>query len=254
MGCGKSVVSDLLRKKSYTVLDTDSIVKEYYKKEHIKNLVRTQFGDKAVNETDVDFNFLKENLFKQENTEKRRIIETALISTFYVKLLFDHKLNSYPVVFVEAALTESLSELIDELHITDIIRVECDENIRYNRLIKRGMSEHDIKLRSALQKWPNTGSSCKFYNLNNNGKLSELFCAVNDMLAGDMFSKEEKYAIFKKYLDDAPAYCKENTWCYAFYNGRGCASCPFPCDRQEKSFVETMKSWLDEHGSVFLKK
>ena len=242
MGCGKSAVSDLLRKKSYTVLDTDSIVKEYYKEEHIQNIVRAQFGDNAINETGVDFNFLKENLFKSENIEKRNVIESALVGMFHTKLLFNKELNSYPVIFIEAALTESLPSLIEDLHITDIIMVGCNENIRHERLLNRGMSEKDIEIRSALQQWIKPKTDINRYDINNDGNLSDLLDSVNTLLSGNLLSKEEKYEHFKKFLDSAPDYCKTNTWCYAFYNSRGCGDCPFPCDRQEKRFIEIKKT------------
>ena len=249
MGSGKSAVSRLLREKKYTVIDCDSEVKKFYTKEHIKNIARAQFGDNVLKNDEINFDYLKSVFFEPKYREQWKILGSALVSTFVMNTFFKDEFKTEPIIFIEAACTESLHELINALNIKTIINVSVNEEIRHKRLIMRGMTETDIDKRSKLQKFPKLSKEHIVYNLENNGTLGDLSIALIELLAdNEILSESEKYEVFKRYLDKSPGYCKNNTWCYAFYNSLGCGDCPFPCTRRQKSFIETKMNWLNQHG------
>lgn len=253
MGSGKSTVSEILRNKTFKVVDSDSFVKNLYKTDDtLKKLVISKFGVEASSNYegpdkpfDLDFEFAKKEFFKEENDNKRRELEAYACGYLSVNIKFQQELWGYPVIFIEAALTEAIPTLIELLNIKIVIDVSIDENLRVSRLAQRGIDEKTVKERMRLQQYPDFTEDITVYPITNNGSVAELFDQVNDMLKNGFLTQDEKYQHFKTYLDNAPGYCKSNTWCYSYYNGKGCANCPFPCNNSNKDFEITMKNYLN---------
>lgn len=74
---------------------------------------------------------------------------------------------------------------------------------------------------------------CAVVTVNNSDGTAPL----DEILARDIApTPRQKYALYERYLRESPDYCKENAWCYSFYNMGGCSSCPFPCGRRQALF------------------
>lgn len=253
MGSGKSTVSELLRAKTFKVIDSDSFAKNLYKTDDtLKKLVISKFGIEASSNYedpdkpfDLDFEFAKKEFFKAENDEKRRDLESYICGYLSVNVQFNRELWGYPVVFIEAALTEAIPTLVELLKIKTVIDVSIDDRLRASRLAQRGIDTKTLNERMRLQKYIDFDETITVYPITNNGTIIDLYHQVDDMLKNGFMNSREKYQHFKAYLDNAPEYCRTNTWCYLYYNNKGCSNCPFPCDNRNKDFDEMKEKYLN---------
>jgi dephospho-CoA kinase len=247
MGCGKSTVSEILRNKLYYVLDMDSTIKQmYYKDNGTKNILCQVFGNEAVKDYDKNENtcppnmeYLRQEMFKPENTEKRKLLMHRILTERLDPIIFFEKYDDIynkPIVFVEAALTESIAEFIDVFKVKHIINIQCADHIRRQRLHGRGMTDEDIDNRSRLQHWPVLPYGIKTHIITNDGSADDLALQVDYLLGDKNFIYDTtRLELFKYWLHYIPTYAVDNAICGAFKTSKGCKNCPFPC-----------KEWLNK--------
>ena len=247
MGCGKSTVSEILRDKSYYVLDMDSTIKQmYYKDNGTKNILCQVFGNEAVKDYDKNENtcppnmeYLRQEMFKPENTEKRKLLMHRILNERLHPIIFFEKYDDIynkPIVFVEAALTESIAEFINVFKVKHIINIQCADHIRRQRLHGRGMTDEDIDNRSRLQHWPVLPYGIKTHIITNYGTADDLALQVDYLLNDKNFIfSTTRLELFKDWLHYIPTYAVDNAICSAFKTSKGCKNCPFPC-----------KEWLEK--------
>ena len=245
IGAGKSTVADLLRKKHYIVVDSDSEAKALYRTPEVFRKAVSSFGKGILtDEGDIDLEALRPRVFDHEDDRMQSFLE-YLVDTLSIALA-DRYGNTEEIVFVEAAFTPQLYRVIFLLSIHEAIYVNAPRDVRYGRLQNdRNMTLADIKRIDALQKWTyygrfqpeGKGGRPVMYLLNNSGDKADLLEPLDDILTNRIvLSTEEKYALYERYLRESPDYCKENAWCYSFYNMGGCSACPFPCGRRQAMF------------------
>lgn len=248
IGSGKSAVSSYLREKSYKVIDMDSLIKDMYLNDlGTKDILLQTFGERAFNGYDKergkilpDFNYLKNEMFKLQNKEKRltlvrRILHERIKWLFFFEN-YDNIANT-PVVFLEAALTESIADLMSELKIKDIINVNASDKTRRQRLKEhRGMSDEEIELRENIQKWPGIEPGTNTYTVNNDLDIENLKSTVNYILATtNLITDTEKRELFKIWIDHLSDTGLKKAYCSAFKADIDCKHCQFPC-----------KEWLNK--------
>lgn len=250
IGAGKSTVADLLRKKHYIVVDTDSEAKSLYRTPEVFRKAVSTFGKGILtDEGDIDLEALKPRVFDHEDDRMQSFLE-YLVDTLS-ETLADRYENTEEIVFVEAAFTPQLYRVICNLSIHEAIYVNAPNDVRYGRLQNdRDMTLEDINRIDALQKWTyygrfqpeGIGGRPVMYLLNNCGDKADLLAPLDEILARDIApTPRQKYALYERYLRESPDYCKENAWCYSFYNMGGCKSCPFPCGRRQAMFERAEK-------------
>lgn len=178
MGGGKSSVSDLLRKRGYTVYDTDKMVHAYYDKGgRLEAKVIQLFGASILNDEGViDRTKISKRVFEDYAMLKR--LEDLVypeVSEHIQSLTID---NDTLLFFEVPMLFESgLESLFDR-----IIMVSAPDVLRIERLKKRGMDEEEIKRRSKRHLNPEIKRQKSDYFINNDGDLSALDDKINRVL------------------------------------------------------------------------
>lgn len=247
MGCGKSTVSEILRDKSHYVLDMDSMIKYLYNKDvGTKDLLCQVFGHNALKPYDKELRtcmpnmeYLQQEMFKPENAEKRKLLMHRILNErLHPGIFFEgyDNIRRKPIVFVEAALTESVAEFIDIFRVKHVINVQCADHLRRQRLHDRGMSDEDIDTRSRLQSWPVLPSSVITHSITNDQSIDVLRMQIDTLLGDKNFIYDTtRLEFFKEVLPRIPTYAVNNAICSAFKTSKGCINCPFPC-----------KEWLEK--------
>lgn len=245
IGAGKSTVANLLRKKHYIVVDSDSEAKALYRTPEVfLKAVSTLGKDILAPDGGIDKGALKKRIFDHEDDRMQSFLE-YLVDTLSEELAARY-CNTEEIVFVEAACTPQLYRVIFDLSIHESILVNAPDKTRYGRLQNdRNMALEDIKRIDTLQKWSyysafypeGRRNHLVCHELHNNGDKADLLEPLDGILARDIApTPRQKYALYERYLRESPDYFKENAWCYSFYNMGGCKSCPFPCNRRTPLF------------------
>lgn len=278
MGSGKSAVSELLRKKHYIVIDSDSEVKKLYEDPEIYQFIVSRLGKDYLDEYNkIDLKKMR-MVFANPTLFSEELMNRLLVK--FTKSVDDKYLNSKEVIFIEAALTTDVQKVRARLNIFDMVIVHASADIRHNRLIKRtGYADMYMQNLEDRQSFENLNSTTTginvpthcVYHLENNGTLEELNTSVINALQNLGISHEEKFATYIRYLKEAPTYCHDNAWCYSFFNLGGCNNCPFPCknidmdykklhekfieeqkkaNSKEKKWNEYMDAWADEYNQA----
>lgn len=278
MGSGKSAVSELLRKKHYIVIDSDSEVKNLYEDPEIYQFIVSRLGKDYLDEYNkIDLKKMR-MVFANPTLFSEELMNRMLVK--FTKNVDDKYLNSKEVIFIEAALTTDVQKVRARLNIFDMVIVHASADIRHNRLIKRtGYADMYMQNLEDRQSFENLNSTTTginvpthhVYHLENNGTLEELNTSVITALQNLDITHNEKLATYIRYLKESPTYCHDNAWCYSFFNCGGCNSCPFPCkniDRDykklnekfiadqkkanspEKKWHEYIDAWADEYNQA----
>lgn len=278
MGSGKSAVSELLRKKHYIVIDSDSEVKKLYEDPEIYQFIVSRLGKDYLDEYNkIDLKKMR-MVFANPTLFSEELMNRLLVK--FTKNVDDKYLNSKEVIFIEAALTTDVQKVRARLNIFDMVIVHASADIRHNRLIKRtGYADMYMQNLEDRQSFENLNSTTtginvpthRVYHLENNGTLEELNTSVITALQNLDITHNEKLATYIRYLKESPTYCHDNAWCYSFFNCGGCNSCPFPCkniDRDykklnekfiadqkkanspEKKWQEYIDAWADEYNQA----
>lgn len=278
MGSGKSAVSELLRKKHYIVIDSDSEVKKLYEDPEIYQFIVSRLGKDYLDEYNkIDLKKMR-MVFASPTLFSEELMNRLLVK--FTKNVDDKYLNSKEVIFIEAALTTDVQKVRARLNIFDMVIVHASADIRHNRLIKRtGYADMYMQNLEDRQSFENLNSTItgisvpthRVYHLENNGTLEELNTSVITALQNLDITHNEKLATYIRYLKESPTYCHDNAWCYSFFNCGGCNNCPFPCkniDRDykklnekfiadqkkanspEKKWHEYIDAWADEYNQA----
>lgn len=253
MGSGKSAVSELLRKKHYIVIDSDSEVKKLYEDPEIYQFIVSRLGKDYLDEYNkIDLKKMR-MVFANPTLFSEELMNRLLVK--FTKSVDDKYLNSKEVIFIEAALTTDVQKVRARLNIFDMVIVHASADIRHNRLIKRtGYADMYMQNLEDRQSFENLNSTTTginvpthcVYHLENNGTLEELNTTVIEALQNLGISHEEKFATYIRYLKEAPTYCHDNAWCYSFFNLGGCNNCPFPCKNIDRDYKKLHEKFIEE--------
>lgn len=266
IGSGKSTVANLLRKKHYTVIDSDSLAKSFYSNPEIYKQVVNTLGPKCLNEDgNINFEYLRNNLFFSADEVMKEVKNyiCGLVLSELFKSIDARYENNKEVVFIEAALTEYVGTCISWFDIEDVIFVHTKNDLRLERLQQRSNYESTKQFENyqlaknmvyykygAMYKY--MGPVKNFMLVKNNSSEEEL----NDQLMVLLEQKlnlmhEEKLAVYLRYLQEAPSYCHDNAWCYSFFNLGGCVNCPFPCKSQDKYYKKLNAKYVESQKKAY---
>lgn len=253
MGSGKSAVSELLRKKHYIVIDSDSEVKKLYEDPEIYQFIVSRLGKEYLDEYNkIDLKKMR-MVFANPTLFSEELLNRLIVK--FTKSVDEKYLNSKEVIFIEAALTTDVQKVRARLNICDMIIVHASADIRHNRLIKRtGYADMYMQNLEDRQSFENlnptiTGINVpthQVYHLENNGTLEELNTSVINALQNLDITHNEKLATYIRYLKESPTYCHDNAWCYSFFNCGGCNNCPFPCKNIDRDYKKLNEKFIAE--------
>lgn len=175
---GKSTVEEILKEKSYKILDTDVVAHDLYKDDVVKKLIISAFADYDILEKDeipVEISRFKlgKIVFKDENLRKKlESILHPLIKDEIGEFFSIQEENGEKIVFVSVPL---LFEAKFENLFDKKILIYADDKIRLERLIKRSnLSEEQARNRLKVQISQNEKVSLVDYVIYNNESLEDL--------------------------------------------------------------------------------
>jgi len=151
IGSGKSLVASVVREAGFEVLDADALAHELYRENAgLRKKIAEEFGKKAIDESGINRPYVSQIVFN--DAQKLCLLESI------VHPLLQKEIEKRNPPFIEAAVLYKWPDFAKKMQ--EVWIVEADENIRIERLLKKGMSKSDIESRMRMQK--------------NNSKLSTL--------------------------------------------------------------------------------
>ena len=146
-GTGKSLVGEILEELGVTVVDTDEIVRNILKiKDNVTRKIQDEFGESVINiKTDeyIDRKALARLVFNDDS--KRKKLESIIhpeVNKILDSFILQNKDKSIIAVLIPLLFECKLEDLYDEIWC-----VICKNEIQIERLIKKGFTQEDIKLR-----------------------------------------------------------------------------------------------------------
>ena len=148
IGSGKSTVGQIFAQLGATVIDSDQLARDVIERGSIGfNEVVTKFGDEILKNGEIDRQILASLVFK-DPTKRAELeqITHPLIRKAFTKVVSSASPDS--IVINQIPL---LVESNHDYKFDHIITVSASESIRTERLIKRGLTNEQIKQRMQAQ-------------------------------------------------------------------------------------------------------
>ncbi|RME65036.1 MAG: dephospho-CoA kinase, partial [Nitrospirae bacterium] len=138
-GSGKTTVLKLFEELGAKTLDLDEVVHELLKDEGIKERIRQTFGNEVFTKEGINRKALARRAFSSE--QARKSLESILHPEVFKRMMdFLNQVDKVLVVEVPL-LYETSSERFFDL----TVLVRADENLRKERLLKKGYTLKEIK-------------------------------------------------------------------------------------------------------------
>jgi len=142
IGSGKSLVASVVREAGFEVLDADVLAHELYRENaDLRKRIAEEFGEEAIDESGVNRAYVSQIVFNDE--QKLCLLESI------VHPIMQREIEKRNPPFVEAAVLYKWQDFAKKMQAIWI--VQADENIRRERLLKKGMSESDVERRMKMQ-------------------------------------------------------------------------------------------------------
>lgn len=171
IGSGKTEASIYLRNKGYDVFDCDETNRQILE-ERGYELLHEEFVE-CFDGKELNKQKLASLIFN--NSKKREVLESIL----HPLILEEMTKNGGEPFFAEVPL---LFESNWDQYFDENILIVCDENIAIRRLVNRGLSEKEAKLRIANQMPVQEKIKKATRIIYNNGSLDELYSAIDSYL------------------------------------------------------------------------
>jgi len=142
IGSGKSLVASVVREAGIEVLDADTVAHELYK-EHsgLRKKIAEAFGYEAITEKGINRFYIAKIVFN--DAQKLCLLDNI------VHPVLQQELEERNPPFIEAAVLYKWTEFARKMQAIWV--VEASENVRKERLLKRGMKETDVENRMRMQ-------------------------------------------------------------------------------------------------------
>ena len=148
IGSGKSTVGQIFAQLGATVVDSDQLARDVIERGSIGfNEVVAKFGDEILKNGDIDRQILASLIFK--DPAKRSELEQ--ITHPLIRKAFEKVVSS---ALPDSIVINQIPLLVESNHdyrFDHIITVSASESIRSERLIKRGLTNEQIKQRMQAQ-------------------------------------------------------------------------------------------------------
>jgi dephospho-CoA kinase len=160
IGSGKSLVASVVREAGFEVLDADALAHELYKENaDLRKKIAEEFGDEAIDESGINRVYVSQMVFN--DAQKLCLLESI------VHPIMQKEIEKRNPPFIEAAVLYKWQDFAKKMQ--EVWIVQADENIRRERLLKKGMSESDVDRRIRMQKNDYQLSIINYRLIPNNG-------------------------------------------------------------------------------------
>lgn len=185
IGAGKSTVSDYLKKKGYTVVDTDKMVHKVYETEETAEKIKENFGEKYLTNGTVDRKKLAELVFRSEESMNKleNLIHPVIM---YMLEKFAREFDG-DVFFVEMPQFFEIENYVrNTLPIGKVWLVTSAEDIRLKRIMERDGIDREEAIRRLRAQMPERlkreGAD---ELLINDGEVEDLHRQIGEILMGE---------------------------------------------------------------------
>ncbi|MBI3590231.1 MAG: dephospho-CoA kinase [Candidatus Melainabacteria bacterium] len=181
-GAGKSFVGDILCKRGILVIDSDDIVrKTLSKKNPITKKIINEFGACVISANPGSYiskkalgNIVFKNTFKRKKLES--IIHPEVVAQIK-KYISTNKKKAIIAVLIPLLFEAKLENLFHEIWC-----VTCSQNVRLERLKRKGFLLEDIKARTKAQFSQKKKAILSDYVIDNSGSYSKAKKQIFDRL------------------------------------------------------------------------
>ena len=175
IGSGKSTVGEIFAELGARVIDSDQLAREVLERGSSGfDEVVTEFGDQILKNGGIDRAILGDIVFK--DPAKLRKLEG--ITHPLIRAAFKDFVDKSPVDSIIINQIPLLVESKSHYNFDVVITVSASEEIRKNRLIKRGMTEAEINRRIAAQAIESEREKIADFIIKNDGETSDLLGEV----------------------------------------------------------------------------
>ncbi len=173
IGSGKSTFANFISGKGYPVINVDEVSKQILVSDkEVKLKVQKEFGKESFINGEINKKFLSERIFSNpQNVIKiNSIIHPKVIEK--VNILISEKLNSFDLVFAEAAL---IYEAEMEKYFDYVILITAEEKLRLKRKVEFDNFSEEQFLKRNENQIPDTEKRKQAdFIFENNGSLDDL--------------------------------------------------------------------------------
>lgn len=177
---GKSVVEEILREKSFKVLNTDDVAHNLLRNEQVKNKIVLEFhGYDILENNEISRPKLGKIIFEDKNLRKK--LESILHPLVKDEVRrFFRRCSDEKIAFVTVPL---LFEAKFETLFDKIVLIYANDDIRLKRLMERNnLPLEYAKNRMNMQMSQDKKISLSDYVIYNNGYLEDLYKNVEEVL------------------------------------------------------------------------
>ena len=172
MGCGKSTASSCFSKLGYKTLDADKICHELYsnKSSQLFEILYKRWGEKIISSNDTIERAVVAKIVFADKDELNWLNSVLHPAVLEEGIRIYNRLDKKKTVFA----VPLLFEVKWESYFDKTVTVWCNEKIRLKRLLNRGMSENEVKIRDKRQWDPQLKMERADYVIINNSTLANL--------------------------------------------------------------------------------
>lgn len=189
IGSGKSTVSSILRDRGVLVLDADEISHKVTESDGLAiEPIRELFGNRAINSD----NSLNRKYVSSIVFDDRTKLDN--LSTIIHRCVFE-----YMDKVIEEERQKGTKALVLDVPIpvkngfvsrcNQIWVVTCEETVRVERIVKRGMTEEEARRRMAMQMTDDEYLALGDFEINNSGTREELETRINELIVAEFHSR-----------------------------------------------------------------
>ncbi len=186
IGSGKSTVSRYFGDREIVVLDADQISRDVTASEgDAIAQIEEEFGSKAINaDRSLNRKYMADVVFK-DNRKLDQLSSIIHKHVFIVmdKVLEEQKKLKTKLVVLDVPIPVNKG-FVD--HCDQIWAVTCEDHIRLQRLLDRGMSKEDALRRIAVQMTNDEYAALGDHVIDNSGTVDELNGKIEDLIKSEL--------------------------------------------------------------------
>jgi len=186
IGSGKSTVSRYFGDREIVVLDADQISRDVTASEgDAIAQIEEEFGSKAINaDRSLNRKYMADVVFK-DNRKLDQLSSIIHKHVFIVmdKVLEEQKKLKTKLVVLDVPIPVNKG-FVD--HCDQIWAVTCEDHIRLQRLLDRGMSKEDALRRIAVQMTNDEYAALGDHVIDNSGTVDELNVKIEDLIKSEL--------------------------------------------------------------------
>ncbi|MCQ2482345.1 MAG: dephospho-CoA kinase [Clostridia bacterium] len=189
IGSGKSTVSSILRERGVLVLDADEISRKVTEADGLAiESIREAFGNRAIGPDNALNRKYMASVVFNDNTKLDLLSSIIHRYVFeYMNKVIDEERNKGTkaiVLDVPIPVKNGFVSACNRIWV-----VTCDEEVRIQRLLKRGMTEDDARRRISVQMTDDEYLAIGNCEIDNSGTLDELETRVQELIEEDFLSR-----------------------------------------------------------------